>query len=171
MGQANAKTQTHVPRATPNWSVLRECLWQTAFALTRSPNDADDLTQQTFATLLAKQPDRADHTAYARRTMLRLWLDQQRSVRRRLQRAARLSLTLRQWHLDSDRLSVADRHARARRVIEALPPRQRAIVVLRLVEELDYGEIATMLDCTIQTVRANLHLARQRVRRSLGEPP
>jgi DNA-directed RNA polymerase specialized sigma24 family protein len=41
--------------------------------------------------------------------------------------------------------------------------------VLRCIEELDYREIADVLDCPVQTVRANLHLARKQVRRALGE--
>ncbi|UCC32033.1 MAG: hypothetical protein JSU86_07085, partial [Phycisphaerales bacterium] len=122
-----AKTEPGELWTMPNWPVLRERLWQTALALTRSRNDADDLTQQTFATLLARHPDRADHTAYAHRTMLRMWLDQQRSVRRRLRRAARLALTTRRWHSDGDRISAADRYERAKRAIEALPPQQHAV--------------------------------------------
>jgi RNA polymerase sigma-70 factor (ECF subfamily) len=171
MGQAMPKTAPNDPRATPNWPVLWERLWVTALALTRSRDDADDLTQQTFATLLAKQPGRVDHTAYARRTMVRLWLDQQRSLRRRLRRTARWALAARRWHVDSDRISEDERYERARQAIETLPPRQHAIAVLRLVEELDYGQIAVLLDCPVHAVRASLHVARERVRRFIGEPP
>ncbi|MGB2987169.1 MAG: RNA polymerase sigma factor [Phycisphaerae bacterium] len=164
------KTEPEKSMAAPDWSVLRERLWRIALALTRSRDDADDLTQQTLVTLLAKRPDHADHTGYARRTMFRLWLDQQRSFRRRLRRAARWAVTTRPWHMDRDRMSTSDQYERMQRAIETLPPRQHATVVLRLVEELNYAEIAAMLGCPIQAVRANLHLARQRIRQLVGEP-
>ncbi len=55
--------------------------------------------------------------------------------------------------------------------LRALPARQRAVVVLRLVEELDYAQIAETLDCSVGSVRSILHLARTRLRASLGERP
>ena len=66
------------------WSTTTERLRRMALALTRSADDADDLTQQTLVTLLVKKPDHADHIGYGRKTMVRLWLDRQRSRRRRL---------------------------------------------------------------------------------------
>ncbi len=164
------KTEPEESPAAPDWSVLRERLWRVAMVLTRSRDDADDLTQQTLMTLLRRRADRADHAGYARQTMLRLWLDQQRSFRRRLRRAARRAATAKPWHVDRDRMSVRDQYERMQLAIEALPPRQHATVVLRLIEELDYEDVAATLGCSVQTVRANLHLARQRVRQSAREP-
>lgn len=152
------------------WSATIECLRGTALALTRSLDDADDLTQQTLVTLLVRKPDRTDHIGYARKTLVRLWLDQQRSLRRRLVRLGRLARTAKPWSLDRDRLAIDEQYQRMQHAIEALPPRQKAVLVLRLVEELDYAEIARTLGCSVQTVRANLHLGRQRVRQLTGEP-
>ena len=72
---------------------------------------------------------------------------------------------------DASNQVVKDPDERVRRAIETLPPMQRAVVVLRLVEELDYADIAATLGCSVQAVRANLHLGRQRVRRLAGEAP
>ena len=170
MAQTMTRAGFDMGRTRADWSAITERLRRVAVALTRSRDDADDLTQQTLVTLLVKRPDRADHAGYARATMVRLWLDQQRSFRRRLVRLGRLALTGSSRHLDYDLLSVSDQYERLRRTIERLPPRQRAILALRLVEELDYAEIAETLGCSVQTVRANLHLGRQRVRRLMGEP-
>ncbi|WFE23284.1 SigE family RNA polymerase sigma factor [Solwaraspora sp. WMMD937] len=41
------------------------------------------------------------------------------------------------------------------RLIAALPPRQRAVLVLRYYEDLDDGTIAEILDCTKTTVRTH----------------
>lgn len=165
-----AKTKPEELWVTPDWSAMTERLRQVALALTRSRDDADDLAQATLATLLAKNPDRAEHIGYARQTMIRLWLDQQRSLRRRMLRVARLALTRRPWHVDRDRLSISEEHERVRRAIASLPPRQQAVVVLRVAEGLSYAEIAETLGCSLGAVRANLHLGRQRVRRLVGEP-
>lgn len=41
------------------------------------------------------------------------------------------------------------------RLVTALPPRQRAVLVLRYYEDLDDGTIAEILDCTTTTVRTH----------------
>jgi RNA polymerase sigma-70 factor (ECF subfamily) len=157
--------------ASTDWSALRGGLWKAAIALTRSREDAEDLTQQTFAAVLARRPECIEHVGYVRQTMFRLWLDEQRSVRRRLRRLARLA----QWSAMGRRDRDADADGELRnhlhRAIEALPPLQHAVAVLRLVDELSYEEIAATLECSVETVRANLHLARKRMRQSLGEEP
>ena len=43
------------------------------------------------------------------------------------------------------------------RVCSALPTRQRAAVVLRFYEDLDYAEIAAVLDVTEATARSHVH--------------
>jgi len=151
--------------------MISKRLRRMALALTRSAADADDLAQQTLVTLLVKRPDRAAHVGYGRRVMVRLWLDQQRSLRRRVARLVGLARLARPYHEDDDRLSVNDRYQKLYRAIDSLPARQRAVLVLRLVEELDYAEIAETLGCSVQSVRANLHLGRQRVRELTGETP
>ncbi len=171
MGQLMARIRLDDYRPSPDWAALSERLRRMAMALTHRPDDAEELTQQTFAALLAKNPDRVEHLGYARRTMVRLWLDRQRSVRRRVAHLARLAFSARRWHADADPLSVSEQKARMRRAIESLPPKQRAVLVLRLVEELDYEQIASALNCPVQTVRAHLHLGRRSVREMLGEQP
>ena len=171
MGQLMAPIRLDDYRPLPDWAALSERLRRMAIALTHRPDDAEELTQQTFAALLAKNPDRIEHLGYARQTMVRLWLDRQRSIRRRAAHLARLAFSARRWHVVADRLSAGEQKARMRRAIESLPPKQQAVLVLRLVEELGYDEIAEGLNCSVQTVRAHLHLGRRRVREILGEQP
>jgi RNA polymerase sigma-70 factor (sigma-E family) len=45
------------------------------------------------------------------------------------------------------------------RVCQALPPRQRAAVVLRYYEDLEYAEIAAVLGIAEPTVRSHVHRA------------
>lgn len=43
------------------------------------------------------------------------------------------------------------------RLLAGLPPRYRAAVILRHVNELDYAEIATLLDRPVGTVKSDVH--------------
>lgn len=52
-------------------------------------------------------------------------------------------------------------------VIAELPPRYRAVVVLRYFEELSYTEIAEVLDMPVGTVKTYLHRARTLLRVAL----
>lgn len=52
--------------------------------------------------------------------------------------------------------------------VRALPPRQRACVVLRYLEDLSDAEIAETLDCSIGTVKTHMSRARKSLERTLG---
>jgi RNA polymerase sigma factor (sigma-70 family) len=151
-----------------DWQAISTHLKRLALSLTPNAAEADDLTQQTLAALLAKNPDRAAHAGYARKVLMRLWLDEQRSFRRRARRWFEL-MSRSRANPQRDALADAEQAQRIRSAIASLAPQQHAVLVLRLIEELDYEQIADLLGCSVQTVRANLHLARQRVRATLGE--
>ena len=53
-------------------------------------------------------------------------------------------------------------------VCGSLPPRQRAAVVLRFYEDLEYGEIAAILGCTEATARSHVHRALGALRERLA---
>jgi RNA polymerase sigma-70 factor (ECF subfamily) len=55
-----------------------------------------------------------------------------------------------------------------RHEIAALPPRQRAALVLRYGQGLDYAAIAQALDCSEDSARANVYQALRRLRRALA---
>ena len=64
-----------------------------------------------------------------------------------------------------------ERHEVRREVWDAvltLPERQRACVVLRYFEDLPEHEIAEILDCSVGTVKSQLHKARARLGKTLG---
>ena len=67
-----------------------------------------------------------------------------------------------------DRLAAADESAEIlARVLETLSPADRAVVLLREVHALPYGEIAAALDLPLGTLKARLHRARERLRERL----
>jgi RNA polymerase sigma factor (sigma-70 family) len=69
-------------------------------------------------------------------------------------------------------LGSAIAHERAKLVraaLERLPPRMRRCVLLRLDQDLKYREIAVIMQVSVDTVKAQLHQARQRLEEILGE--
>ena len=48
--------------------------------------------------------------------------------------------------------------------VNALPPAQREVCLLRYRDDLSYGEIALVLGCSVGTVRSRLHYAKERLR-------
>ncbi|HLE74330.1 MAG TPA: sigma-70 region 4 domain-containing protein, partial [Anaerolineales bacterium] len=63
-------------------------------------------------------------------------------------------------------LQVAERTqlAAVRRAVLALPQRQRAALLLRKYQELDYAEIAAALGCSETAARANVYQALKKLR-------
>ena len=55
-----------------------------------------------------------------------------------------------------------------RAAISVLPPKQKAAVVLRHVQGLEYAEIAEALDCSTESARANVYQGLRRVRQALN---
>jgi RNA polymerase sigma-70 factor (ECF subfamily) len=55
------------------------------------------------------------------------------------------------------------------RAVKTLPPQMRQVLALRIDQDLKYREIATVLQISIETVKAHLFQARQRLRAELGE--
>ena len=60
-----------------------------------------------------------------------------------------------------------------RRVVDTLPEKARLVVILRYQEDLDPGEIASVLDMPLNTVKSHLRRSlsslRDKLSRTLGE--
>jgi RNA polymerase sigma factor (sigma-70 family) len=61
-------------------------------------------------------------------------------------------------------------HEVAWAAIRRLPPRQRAVVVLRYYEDLSEAETARVLGMAVGTVKSHCHAACARLAEILGEP-
>lgn len=170
MARTMPNKTTHSPALDADWVAISRRLVRFATALTGRRDEAEDLTQQAIATVLARRPEMAGHIGFARRTLVRVWLDRERSVRRRMARLSQFAA----WGSGrgSAGESADERDEQVQRVrseIERLPARQRAVVTLRLVEGLTYEQIAEAMECDVGAVRANLHLARTKLRSVLGD--
>jgi RNA polymerase sigma factor (sigma-70 family) len=61
-------------------------------------------------------------------------------------------------------------HDRVWRAVLSLPPRQRAVTVLRYYEDLSEAEIAATLQMAPGTVKSHSHAAARRLAAVLSEP-
>lgn len=57
-----------------------------------------------------------------------------------------------------------------RHLVTKLPPKQRAILELRIHEQLSYEEIATMSNRSISTIKASVFFALEKLRKLVKEP-
>nr|WP_281380022.1 SigE family RNA polymerase sigma factor [Nocardioides ginsengisegetis] len=127
-------------------------LMRLAYMLCGNPHAAEDLLQATFARA-CRNGERiaamAAPTAYLRRIMINEHASQHR--RRRL---ATVPL---EGDLDPPvpTTSGADDRDEAWRWLATLPPRQRAVLVLRFYEDVPDQEIAQLIGCTQATVRSH----------------
>lgn len=143
-------------------------LFRTAYLLSGDYQRAEDLLQTTLVRLYQRwnRVEAMDRpVAYARRILV----NQSASWWRR--RSSRESPTV----LSSEPswaggLDQAVEHVRVWQAVLRLPPRQRAVMVLRYYEDLSEAEIATTLDMAPGTVKSHAHAATQRLGVLLGEP-
>jgi RNA polymerase sigma-70 factor (ECF subfamily) len=87
------------------------------------------------------------------------------------QRRLPLQLPDRAEPVDVTVLREMDRDSIRRRVIRAiddLPARQRAALLLRRFEDMDYEQIATVMGCSVPTVKSLLFRAHDNLRRRLA---
>ena len=140
------------------WATARvPALLRFGYLLTGSHDSADDAVQTALAQALASwdRVGRAgDPERYVRRMIANAHISGWRAFGRRVSPVAEVRDDPRGDHADS----VA-RHDAVWRVCQALPERQRAAVVLRFYEDLDYPEIAATLECAEATVRSHVHRA------------
>ncbi|WP_432570519.1 RNA polymerase sigma factor [Kineococcus sp. SYSU DK005] len=145
-------------------------LRQLAYAWSRDWHRADDLVQDTLERVYAPWPRvRRDGSpfAYARTTMLRHLISEQRRPWRRRESTG--------LHLDPDPPAPQAPPAQATSLsldllaaIAALPVRQRAVVLLRYVEDLPVAEVAQALGISEGTVKSQASHARTALAAHLG---
>lgn len=143
-----------------------------AHALSRDPADADDLTQLTMERALRSRAQWQPGTridSWLFRIMRNLWID---TVRSR-QRAAVFEAPPEAGELiGHDPRSATDAAIDLRRIMQAmdeLPPEQREVVALILIEGFGYREASELLELPIGTVSSRLVRGRLALMKLLGE--
>jgi RNA polymerase sigma-70 factor (sigma-E family) len=148
------------------FAVLWPRLFRMAVAVAGDRGAAEDAVQTAFAKAYAgwSRVRRADHVeAYLRRMVVNEILGARRSGWFRRERP----------HEDADpgRVALAHDDAVAERdavwtAVQALPVRQRAVIVLRYYEDLSEEQIAATLGCSRGTVKSQASAALANLRRA-----
>ncbi|MFI6299366.1 SigE family RNA polymerase sigma factor [Nonomuraea sp. NPDC050790] len=140
-------------------AVHQQSLMRTAYLLTGDPHLAEDLLQSVLLKMLGRWPKLTSPSAYARKAMVNQYI----SWRRRLARVTELPSAV-----PPDRSYSAEDSTIVRlvmlRALAQLPPRQRAVIVLRYYEDLTEHETAKLLNCSLGTVKSQAHHALARLR-------
>lgn len=134
---------------TGRWAAL----FRTAHLLTGNPTSAEDLLQTTLLKAMARWDlvRRADSPdAYVRKMLLNEMLGESR---KRGRRAAKGHLIPVPQDAADPAVAAADRLDLWEQV-QALPPRQRAVLVLRYYEDLSEAQIAETLGISVGTVKS-----------------
>ena len=144
-------------------------LRRTAFLLCGDWHHADDVVQTVFTKLYVnwdkvQRHDRLD--GYVRTMLVRATFERRRrmSWRRELSSAEPPDIGATPTGSVEDRLVLFDALAK-------MPPRQRAVVVLRFWEDLDVTETAHLLGCTEGTVKSQSARGLAKLRDLLAPEP
>jgi RNA polymerase sigma-70 factor (sigma-E family) len=125
-----------------------------AFLLTGDRSHAEDLVHDAFVRCVGRFGHLRAHEAfdvYLRRTIVNLHTSRLRRVR--VEREFLSKEGARQKHTMSGMPDVAAREDMWRR-LQTLPPRQRAVLVLRYYEDLSERETADALRCSVAAVKS-----------------
>jgi RNA polymerase sigma-70 factor (sigma-E family) len=139
-------------------------LRRVAYLLCQDWHSADDLVQTTVTQLFVHWPRaaRMDNTdAYVRTILVRAFLTERRSSWRRRVWLPGVQIDGTAAHPDTD--AVLD----VQEALAAIPPRQRATLVLRFYCDLDVEQTAIALRCSAGTVKSQTSKGLASLRRML----
>jgi RNA polymerase sigma-70 factor (sigma-E family) len=139
-----------------------DALLRVAYALAGNQHGAEDLLQNALAKAYARWPRiRGDAEPYVKRI---LYHDQISGWRRRAGRAEVPVAVLPERAADRDSGHDVDLRMLLRDALLALPPRQRAVLTLRYLEDLSVEQTAAILGCRAGTVASQASKALAKLR-------
>lgn len=147
--------------ATQRWAAF----YRTAYLLTGRRDEAEDLVQEALITVYGRwarvrRMDAPD--AYVRKVVLNSFLSERRT---RTRRAGLGRLAPVRDDAAADPTVGLDLW----RGVRDLPPRQRAVVVLRYYQDLTESDTADALGCSVGTVKSQCHRALATLRATLAD--
>lgn len=160
-------------------------VYNLALRLTGNPSDAEDLAQDALLRALRALPGfraEAEASTWVFRITVNAWKNRVRAEKRRKlwqmlpldkffgkdEEEHEEAFKADDPPLDSG-LEKAETGERVQRALSALDEESRAVVALREIEGLSYGEIARALDIPEGTVKSRLSRAREALRETLTE--
>jgi RNA polymerase sigma-70 factor, ECF subfamily len=136
----------------------RKTVIRTAHQILRDTYEAEDVAQEAFIRAFSnvnKLREDGSFKRYIHQITVRLCIDYLR--KRRCKTVDSLEVESRQYEDLDTKFAIE-------RVLSRLSPDLRTTLILREVQQLDYSEIALILDVPVGTVRSRLHTAREKFR-------
>lgn len=161
-------------------------VYRLAFGITRNHADAEEVTQDVFVSIVQKGSTFEGRSALstwiyrvtsnaALNKRRGKWRDMEVSLEDQLprfdddgHRSGDRAYLLADWSQDPQRAALAGEIRRVLdQALDNLPPRYRAVLVLRDVEELSSEQVAQVLGESVGSVKSRLHRARMALREQL----
>ena len=161
-------------------------VYRVAYGITRDHGDAEEVTQDVFLSIIEKGgafQGRSRFSTWIYRVATNAALNKRRGKRRELEvsledqlpaftddghRRGDRSYLLADWSQDPEHAAATGETRRAvEQALDALPPRYRAIIILRDVEELSNEEAAEIMGESVPSLKSRLHRARMALREQL----
>lgn len=161
--------------------LYQDKVYSLSLRLTGQAQDAEDLAQEVFVRAyryINSFRGDSDFGTWLHRIAVNTWLNQKRKI----QPKAAYSLDEPVYSDDGEvKREIADMSEepesvllssqmseKLHRAVESLPKDQKAVLLLREVEDYTYEEIAGMMDCSVGTVKSRLSRARDALRKSFN---
>jgi len=145
---------------TDRWPTLHRF----AYTICRDAHDASDAVQEALAELCPRWASVRNPEAYVRRSIVNALNDTWSDAAHRTSQYDLTSLAA------PDMATRVDDADAARALCATLPAKQRAVLVMRVLEDRSYAEIAACCGTTQATARSLVRHALAALRARLGEP-
>jgi RNA polymerase sigma-70 factor (ECF subfamily) len=146
-------------------------IYRLCYRFTSNADDARDLAQEIFIKAF-------EHLSnFRKESSLKTWLYRIATnhcinhVKSNAQQFVEVTETIRQTE-STAQLDLEEKQQREhfRHMVTKLPPKQRAILELRIHEQLSYEEIAKMSNRSVSTIKASVFFALEKLRKLVKEP-
>ena len=165
------------------YQTYRSRVWALCLRMTGNPDDAEDLTQETFVRMFQKLDTFRGESAFCtwlRRIAINVVLLRFQKASWRRERSIEELTEVnpltgcphkREFgQIDTELMETVDRIA-LQRAISQLPPGFRAVFILHDVEGYEHVEISRLMGCSVGTSKSQLHKARLKMRELLEQSP
>jgi len=150
---------------------LKHKLFRVALRMLGRVEEAEDSVQDALIKLWTKRDDLEKYTsveAFAMTITKNLCLDRIRSKGFEMQRITEREKIVSKED-PGELMEKSDYTGFIKKIIDNLPDQQKVIMQMRDIEELEYEQIAEVMELNVNAVRVNLSRARKKVRDTISK--
>ncbi len=152
------------------WETHRVAVFRKVYSIVGNQADAEDLTQEAFIKgyrALASFRGDSQFRTWITSIAVNLCFDH-------IKRNKKVKQVPIEWDLPADdkedperKAIVSDTQQLVRKAISELPAHHRLMLVMRDLDDMEYSEIATVLKCTVGSVKLKIFRARRQLKQKL----